>query len=150
MSNRNIQIIIDVNDRTGGKVKGLADDLKRLDAAAQRINNRIRAIGLQRFAATIRLIDRVTNPASQINSLLKRIAGTTYRVTMSLNDSVLGKIRQVESTLLRITGKIYNIAVNVKGAALNKLNGLMSGAAMGAGCDLFNVEKTLRLSNRVN
>ena len=133
MSNRNIEIIIDVNDRTGGKVKGLADDLKRLDAAAQRINNRIRAIGLQRFAATIRLIDRVTNPASQINSLLKRIAGTTYRVTMSLNDSVLGKIRQVESTLLRITGKTYNIAVNVKGAALNKLNGLMSGAAMGAG-----------------
>lgn len=133
MSNRNIEIIIDVRDNTKGKVKGLADDLKRLDAAAQRINNRIRAIGLQRFAATIRLIDRVTNPASQINSLLKRIAGTTYRVTMNLNDSVLGKIRQVESTLLRITGKTYNIAVNVKGAALNKLNGLMSGAAMGAG-----------------
>ena len=135
MSNRNIEIVIDVRDNTQNKVKGLADDLKRLDAAAQRINSRIRAIGLQRFAATIRLIDRVTDPASRINSLLKRIAGTVYRVTMNLNDSALTGLRRIESTLLRIVGKTYNIAVNVKGAG-NGLAGKDSGNPRWRKCNL--------------
>ena len=133
MSNRTIEIVVDVRDATGGKLGNLKKQLDAMDAAAQRMANRIKAIGLQRFAATIRLIDRVTEPASRINNLLKKIAGGAYRITMRLNDAALAGIRKIESALMRLTSKAYNIAVNVKGAAASKLGGLMSGAAMGAG-----------------
>ena len=133
MSGRTIEIDILLNDKTNGRIKGIQKDLQALDKQAERLNQRIKAVGLQKFAATLRLIDRVTEPASRINSLLKKIAGGTYRVTMRLNDSALAGIRKIESALLRISGRAYNIAVNVKGAAMNKLNGMMSGALMGAG-----------------
>ena len=133
MANRTIEIIVDVRDQTGGKVKALQKQLDALDKQAQRLNNRFKSFGMQKYMATLRLIDNVTAPASRINNLLKKIAGGVYNITMRINDAALGGIRKIESALQRISGKVYNIAVNVKGGAMNKLNGLMSGAAMGAG-----------------
>jgi len=133
VAGRTIEIDVILNDKTNGKVKGIQKDLQALDKQAERLNQRIKAVGLQKFAATLRLIDKVSDPASRINSLLKKIAGGTYRVTMRINDSALAGIRKIESALLRISGRAWSVAVNVKGAAMNKLNGMMSGALMGAG-----------------
>ena len=133
MSGRTIEIDVLINDKTNGGVKGIQKELQALDKQAERLNQRIKAVGLQKFAATLRLIDKVSDPASRINSLLKKIAGGTYRVTMRINDSALAGIRKIESALLRISGRAWNVAVNVKGAAMNKINGMMSGALMGAG-----------------
>lgn len=133
MAGRTIEIDVILNDKTNGKVKGIQKDLQALDKQAERLNQRIKAVGLQKFAATLRLIDKVSDPASRINSLLKKIAGGTYRVTMRINDSALAGIRKIESALLRISGRAWNVAVNVGGTAMNKINGLMSGALMGAG-----------------
>lgn len=133
MAGRTIEIDVILNDKTNGGVKGIQKDLQALDKQAERLNQRIKAVGLQKFAATLRLIDKVSDPASRINSLLKKIAGGTYRVTMRINDSALAGIRKIESALLRISGRAWSVAVNVKGAAMNKLNGMMSGALMGAG-----------------
>ena len=133
MANRTIEIIVDVRDQTGGKLGGLKKQLDAFDKQAQRVSNRLKSLSMQKYMATLRLIDNVTAPASRINNLLKKIAGGVYQVTMKVNDAALGGIRKIESALQRISGKVYNVAVNVKGGAMNKLNGLMSGAAMGAG-----------------
>ncbi len=133
MADRVIEIIIDTNDRTGGKLEGLKKSLLEIDSAAQRTRNKLAAIGRSTYSASIRLIDRVTTPGSRINSLLKSIANKVYTVTMRLNDSILGKIRSVESSLMRLAGKAYTVAINIKDNVTGKLKGLTDGLLMGAG-----------------
>ena len=133
MADRTIQIIIDVNDKTGGKLGGLKNQLLAMDKAAEKLNQRFKSFASLKYNATVRLIDRVTEPASRINSLLKKIAGGVYNISLRVNDAALSGIRKIESALMRIAGKTYNIAVNLRGAAGQKLEGLLGGAAMGAG-----------------
>ena len=133
MADRTIEIIVDVADKTGGKLSALKNSLLALDSAVQRIHNKFRALALQRFAASIRLIDNVTTPGSRINSFLKSLASRVYQVTMRVNDSALGKIRQIEASLMRLAGRAYNIAVNVKDNISGKLGGLANGALMSLG-----------------
>lgn len=128
-----IEIVVDVTDKTGGKVKGLQNQLKELDQTAQRLANRFKSFATMKYRAAIELIDRVTEPGNRINNLLRRLAGKAWRLSLSVTDSALGKLRQVESLLMRIASKTYNIAVNVKDNVKGKLGGLMNGAAMGAG-----------------
>lgn len=104
-----------------------------IDKTAQKLSNKLKSFATQKYTATLRLIDRVTEPASKVNALLKKIAGGAYRVTLKLADGALSGIRKIETSLMRITSKAYNIAVNVRGAAGKKLDGLLSGAALGAG-----------------
>lgn len=122
-----------MNDKTGGKLGGLKKSLESLDKTAQKLNNRLKSFATQKYTTTLRLIDRVTEPASRINSLLKKIAGGAYRITLKLADGALSGIRKIETSLMRITSKAYAISVNLKGAAGKKLDGLLSGAALGAG-----------------
>lgn len=133
MADRTIQIIIDLNDKTGGKLNGLKNNLITLDKTAEKLNARFKSFASMKYAATLRLIDRVTEPASRINSLLRKIAGGIYNISLRLNDGALSGIRKIETSLMKITSKAYTIAVNVKGAAGKKLDGLLSGAALGAG-----------------
>ena len=133
MSSRTVEIIVDVRDATKGKLESLKKQLDAMDKQAQRLSNRFKSFGMQKYMATLRLIDNVTAPASRINNLLKKIAGGVYNITMRINDAALGGLRKIESTLQRIVGKVYPITLAVKGNVMNKLNGLMSGAAMGAG-----------------
>lgn len=133
MSDRTIQIIIDVNDKTQGRLGGLKNQLLAMDKAAEKLNQRFKSFATMKYNATVRLIDRVTEPASRINSLLKKIAGGVYNISLRVNDAALSGIRKIESALMRIAGKTYNIAVNLRGAAGQKLEGLLGGAAMGAG-----------------
>lgn len=133
MADRTIEIIVDIADKTGGKLRGIQSDLLAMDKVAQRLSNRFKSLAATKYQATLQLIDRVTEPGNRINNLLKRIAGKTYRVLLHLNDSALGKIRQVETLLMRIAGKAWTIGLNVRDSATKKLNGLMSGAMMGAG-----------------
>lgn len=125
--------MVDVRDATGGKVKGLQNQLKELDRTAQRLANRFKSFATMKYKAAIELIDRVTEPGNRINNLLRRLAGKAWRISLNVADGALGKIRQVESLLMRITSKAYNIAINVKDNVKGKLGGLMNGAAMGAG-----------------
>ena len=54
MSNgRTITIDVLINDKTNGGVKGIQKDLQALDKQAERLNQRIKAVGLQKFAATL-------------------------------------------------------------------------------------------------
>lgn len=133
MADRTIQIIIDINDKTNGKLGGLKNQLLAMDKAAEKLNQRFKSFANLKYNATVRLIDRVTEPASRINSLLKKIAGGVYNISLRINDAALSGIRKIESALMRIAGKTYNIAVNLKGAAGKKLEGLFGGALMGAG-----------------
>lgn len=133
MADRTIEIIVDVTDKTGGKVKGLQNQLKELDQTAQRLANRFKSFATMKYRAAIELIDRVTEPGNRINNLLRRLAGKAWRLSLSVTDSALGKLRQVESLLMRIASKTYNIAINVKDNVKGKLGGLLNGAAMGAG-----------------
>lgn len=133
MADKVIEIVVDVRDATGGKVKGLQNQLKELDRTAQRLANRFKSFATMKYRAAIELIDRVTEPGNRINNMLKRLAGKAWRLSLSVTDSALGKLRQVESLLMRITSKAYNIAINVKDNVKGKLGGLMNGAAMGAG-----------------
>ena len=133
MADRVIEIIVDVADKTSGKLGGIKDGLLALDAAAQRMSNRLRALSTQKYAATLRLIDRVTEPGSRINSFLKGLASKVYSLSIRINDSALGKIRQIEAGVMRLTGKAYTIAVNLKDNVSGKLKGLTEGAMMGAG-----------------
>lgn len=133
MADKVIQIIIDLKDNATGRTKALADSLLKMDAAAARVANKLKALAGLKYQAAVSLIDRVTAPATRINSLLKKIAGGVYNVSVRLTDGALAGIRRIESSLARLAGKAYNIGVNVKGAAAGKLNGLMSGAMMGAG-----------------
>ena len=133
MADRTIQIIIDVNDRTGGKLNGLKESLLATDKAAQRLSNRFKSFATQKYMATIRLIDRVTEPSSKINALLKKLAGGAWRISLKVSDGALAGIRKIESALMKIAGKTYNIAVNVKDNFKGKFGNLMEGAAMGAG-----------------
>lgn len=133
MADRTIEIIVDVTDKTGGKVKGLQNQLKELDRTAQRLANRFKSFSTMKYRAAIELIDRVTEPGNRINNLLRRLAGKAWRLSLSVTDSALGKLRQVESLLMRIASKTYNIAINVKDNVKGKLGGLLNGAAMGAG-----------------
>ena len=133
MADRTIQIIIDVNDRTGGKLNGLKESLLATDKAAQRLSNRFKSFATQKYMATIRLIDRVTEPSSRINALLKKLAGGAWRISLKVSDGALAGIRKIESALMKIAGKTYNIAVNVKDNFKGKFGNLLEGAAMGAG-----------------
>ena len=78
MADRSIEIIVNIRDNTTGKVKSLADQLLKIDSAAQRVSNRLKSFANARYSATLALIDRITSPASRINSLLKKIAGGVY------------------------------------------------------------------------
>ena len=49
MSGRQIEIIIDITDRTKGRVEGLKKQLDALDKQAQRINNRFKSFATQRW-----------------------------------------------------------------------------------------------------
>ena len=133
ISDRTVQIIIDINDRTNNRLGGLKNQLLAMDKAAEKLNQRFKSFASLKYNATVRLIDRVTEPASRINSLLKKIAGGVYNISLRVNDAALSGIRKIESALMRIAGKTYNIAVNLRGAAGQKLEGLLGGAAMGAG-----------------
>lgn len=133
MADRTIEIIIDVNDRTNGKVQSLQKQLEAAERKAQQLANKFKALSTQRYRMSLELIDRVTAPASRLNNLLRGIANRAWRISFSLADNALGGIKKIESALLRITSKAYPIMLNVKGAAMNKLNGLLSGAALAGG-----------------
>ena len=133
MANRTITIDILLADQTSGKLKNIQQSLLAMDKTASSLANRFKSFATQRYMATMRLIDQVTAPASRIQKMLQSIAGKAWRISFKVADGALAGIRKIESALMRISGKVYNVAVNVKGAALNKLNGLLGGAAMGAG-----------------
>lgn len=133
MAGRTIEIDVILNDKTNGGVKGIQKELLAMDKAAARLANRFKSFSTQKYMATMRLIDRVTEPASRIQRLLQKIAGGAWQVSFKVADGALAGIRKIESALLRITGRAWSVAVNVGGTAMNKLNGMMSGALMGAG-----------------
>lgn len=133
MADRVVQIIIDVNDKTNNKLDGLKKSLLAIDAAAQRTRAKLAAIGNRAYTASIRLIDRVTQPGSRINSFLKNLTNKTYNISMRLNDAVFGKIRSLEASLMRIAGRAYTVAVNLKDNVSGKIKGIADGALMGVG-----------------
>ncbi len=133
MSARTITIDILLADQTSGKLKNIQQSLLAMDKTAASLANRFKSFATSRYMATMRLIDQVTAPASRIQKILQKISTTAWRISFKIADGALAGIRKIESALMRISGKVYNVAVNVKGAALNKLNGLLGGAAMGAG-----------------
>ena len=97
------------------------------------MQNKLRAFGLQRFAATVRLIDRVTQPGSRINSFLKSLASKVYNITMRVNDAAGNKIRQIEASLMKLAGKAWTIGINVRDNVAGKVKGLTDGFLMGMG-----------------
>ena len=136
MSGRQIEIVIDITDRTKGKVEDLKKSLNALDKQAQRLNNRFKSFSSQKFFSVMRLIDQVTTPASRINNLLKKLSTTTWKISMKLADGALASVRKIESSILKIANKVYPIKFAVQGGLNgvgNKLSGLFSGAALGAG-----------------
>ena len=133
IADRTIEIIIDVNDRTKGKVAGLQEQLDALDKKARSLANRFKAFSTLKYRATLELIDRVTAPASRMNNLLKRLANRAWRISFTVADSALAGIKKIESALLKITSKGWNVALNLKGMAGNKFNNLLSGAALASG-----------------
>ena len=133
MADRTIEIIVDVADKTNGKLDGIKNSLLAMDKAAQRMSNRLKALSIQKYAATIRLIDRVTEPGGRINSFLRNLASKAYNLSIRLNDGALGKIRQIEAGVMRLTGRAYTVAVNLKDNVSGKMKGLTEGAMMGAG-----------------
>lgn len=133
MADRTIEIIVEVNDQTSGKLKGAQRALIEMDKTAQRLANRFKSFATMKYQAVISLIDRVTEPVTRINNLLRRIEGSAWRVSLHLADGALDKVRRVEAVLMRITSRAYNIAVNVKDNLKGKFGNLLNGAAMGAG-----------------
>ena len=128
-----IEIIIETNDQTGGALGNIQKGLLAMDKVVQRMQNKLRAFALQKFAATVRLIDRVTQPGSRINSFLKNLAAKVYTISMRVNDSVGNKIRQIESSLMRLAGKAWTVAINVRDNVTSKVKGLTDGLLMGMG-----------------
>ena len=100
MADRTIEIIIETNDKTGGSLDAIKAGLLAMDKAAQRMQNRLRSIANQKYAATLRLIDRVTEPGSRINSFLKNMTSRVYNLTMRLNDTVRGRLELIFATML--------------------------------------------------
>ena len=137
MADRTIEIIIDINDRTGGKLDGFTSKLLAFDKKVQALHSKLAGFANRAYTATVSLIDRVTTPGSRINSFLKNLAGKIYRVTINANDGALNKIRNIEAALARLAGKAYTIGVNLRDNVTKKLGGisegLLSGAMMGAG-----------------
>lgn len=133
ISDRVVTVIIDVADKTNNKLDGVKKSLLAIDAAAQRTRAKLAAIGNRAYSATIRLIDRVSQPGSRINSFLKSLANKTYTIGMRLNDAVFGKIRSLEASLMRIAGRAYTVAVNLKDNVSGKIKGIADGALMGVG-----------------
>lgn len=134
MSNgRTITIDILINDGTKSKVKGIQKELETMDKQAARLANRFKTFSTQKWEASMRLLDRVTDPASRIRRLLQKIAGKAWQISFKVADGALAGVRKIESALMRITNRAWSVAVNVKGAAAGMLNGLMSGAMLGAG-----------------
>ena len=133
MADRVIQIIIETNDKTGGSLGALQKSLMAMDAAVNRLHNKLRSFATQKLAATISLIDRVTTPGSRINSFLKSLANKVYNISMRLNDSALGKIRQVEASLMKIAARAWTIGINVRDNVTGKIRGLTDGLLMGVG-----------------
>ena len=130
---RVIEIIVDVNEATGGKLGGLQSKLLAMDKAAQRMHSKLAALGYRTYAATVRLIDHVTPQGSKINNLLRSLASKVYNISMKVNDSALAKIRSIEASLMKIAGRAYTVAINVKDNVSNKLKGITDGALMGMG-----------------
>lgn len=137
MSSRIIEVVIDLNDRTGGKLEGFTSKLLAFDKKVQALHSKLAGFANRAYSATVSLIDRVTTPGSRINSFLKNLAGKIYRVTINANDGALNKIRNIEAALARLAGKAYTIGVNLRDNVTKKLGGisegLLSGAMMGAG-----------------
>ena len=133
MADRTIQIIVEINDATGGALGNIQKGLLAMDKAVQRIQNKLRAFATQKYAATVRLIDRVTQPGNRINSFLKSLASKVYNITMRVTDSAGSKIRQIEASLMKLAGRAWTIAVNVRDNIKGKLTGLADGMLMGAG-----------------
>ena len=65
MADRVIEIIVETNDQTGGKLEGIKKGLLALDKAAQKMHGKLRTLANQKYQATISLIDRVTTPGSK-------------------------------------------------------------------------------------
>lgn len=133
MADRVIEIIVETNDQTGGALGNIQKNLLAMDKVVQRMQNKLRALGLQRFAATVRLIDRVTQPGSRINSFLKSLASKVYNITMRVNDAAGNKIRQIEASLMKLAGKAWTIGINVRDNVAGKVKGLTDGLLMGMG-----------------
>ena len=133
MADRTIEIIVDVADKATGNLDGIKAGLLAFDKAATRAHNRLRAIGLQKYAATIRLIDRVTEPGGRINSFLKSMASKVYNITMRINDAALGKVKSIEASLMRLVGRAWTIGVNLRDNISGKIRGVADGMLMGAG-----------------
>ena len=133
MADRTIEIIVDVADKATGNLDGIKAGLLALDKAATRVHNRLRAIGNQKFLATIRLIDRVTEPGGRINSFLKSMATKVYNITMRINDAALGKVKSIEASLMRLVGRAWTIGVNLRDNVSGKIRGVADGMLMGAG-----------------
>jgi len=133
MADRTIQIIVEINDATGGALGNIQKGLLAMDKVVTRMQNKLRAFAIQKYAATVRLIDRVTQPGNRINSFLKSLASKVYNVTMRVTDSAGSKIRQIEASLMKLAGRAWTIAVNVRDNIKGKLTGLADGMLMGAG-----------------
>ncbi len=133
MADRTVMIIIDVADKTQGRLDGLKKSLLAIDAAAQKTRAKLASLGNRTYNATLRLIDRVTQPGSRINAFLKSIASKTYTITAKMGDAIFGKIRSLEASLMRVAGRAYTVAVNLKDNVSGKIKGLTDGLLMGAG-----------------
>ena len=133
MADRTIKIIVEVNDATDGIQKSLL----AMDKVVQRMQDKLRAFGLQRFAATVRLIDRVTQSGSRINFFLKSLASKVYNITMRVTDSAGNKIRQIEASLMKLSGRAWIIGINVRDNVAGKIKGLTDGLLMGMGVGML-------------
>lgn len=133
MADRTIQIIVEVNDATGGALGGIQKSLLAMDKVVQRMQQKLRAFATQKFDATVRLIDRVTQPGSRINCFLKSLATKVYNITLRATDSATDKIRRIEASLMKLAGHAWTIAINVRDNVTNKVKGLTDGLLMGAG-----------------
>lgn len=128
-----IEIVVEINDATGGKLGGIQSKLLAMDKAVQRMHSKLASLGYRAYTATISLIDRVTPQGSKINNLLRSLASKAYNISMKINDSALAKIRSIEASLMKIAGRAYTVAINVKDNVSGKLKGLTDGALMGMG-----------------
>ena len=133
MADRVIQIIIETNDKTGGSLGALQKSLMAMDAAVNKLHNKLHAFASQKLATTLSLVDRVTTPGSRINSFLKSLVNKVYNISMRVNDSALGKIRQVEASLMKLAARAWTIGINVRDNVTGKIRGLTDGLLMGAG-----------------
>lgn len=121
LADRTIEIIIDVADKTKGKLDGVKNSLLAMDRTAQQLANKFKSFATLKYSTTLRLIDEATPAGSRIRSFLQSLGSRAYNAAIRINDSPLGKIRQIQTALTSLASKAYTASIGIKDSAFDKV-----------------------------